>query len=507
MTVSRPAAVLYLRLSAVVDDSTSLVRQERDLRALAEREGWDVVAVLVDEGISGRKARAKAEEAVRMIRDDEADVLAVWKLDRFTRQGWDGLGDLSRALDARKVDAERGKGRPALFYALGDGLNSEQNSFRLIAGVLSEVARTEAETTAARARSAVEYRRTVVDRFTGGASVPFGYASVPAEDGVGRVLVPDVVEAPLVREVAGRILDGTEPLSAIVADLNRRGIPTSKSAARRAARKGEPTEGLDRGRWRASTVRALWTADTLLGRVVHRGDLVRDEAGLPRSVWPPLLDVETLERLRDRLGTAPKHAARRPAPRPRAVRRSRLLSGVAYCGRCDAKMYVTTSGGRPIYACGASWNGGECPGVKIGAEALDEFVVARFLAVAGSLTETVVEEVTTNGASAAALAEVESALREASSAMLDDDVDMVAISERIASLKAQRAALRAAPASTEIVTRETGRSLAAAFEEADSVDWRREILLQALDHVTIGPAYARGISPLDPSRVALRWRS
>src|SRR5690606_31187945 len=264
-------AVLYLRLSALSDDSTSIVRQEADLRALAEREGWEVVRILVDERISGRKARENAEEAGRMIRDGEADVLAVWKLDRFTRQGWDGLGDLSRALDARRVDAERGQGTPGLFWALQDGLTSEQNSFRLIAGVLSEVARTEAENTSTRARSAMHYRRTVTNRFAGGGSVPFGYSSVPAGGGFRRVLVVNPEEAAVVREVAERLLDGVEPLWRIARDLTDRGVPTSKSAARRAARKGEATDGLDRGRWTASTIRALWTADSLAGRVVHRG--------------------------------------------------------------------------------------------------------------------------------------------------------------------------------------------------------------------------------------------
>ncbi len=505
--VSLMRAVLYLRLSALVDDSTSIARQERDLRGLAEREGWEVVRVLVDEDLTGRVARANAEEAVRMLRDDEADVLAVWKLDRFTREGWDGIGLVTRALDARQVAADRGEGRPALFWALGDGLHSGQQSFRLVAGVLSEIARTEAENTSARVRSSIDYRRTVTGRFTGGASIPFGYRSVPAPDGVGRVLVVDPGEAAVVREVAERLLDEVEPLSRIAADLSRRGVPTSKSAFRRAARRGESTEGLDRGRWTVSTIRALWTADSLAGRVVHRGALVRDESGLPRAVWEPILDVGTLERLRDRLGTAPRHAARRPAPRPRATRRARLLSGLAYCGRCDGKMYVTSSGGRPIYSCPTSWNGGECPGVKIGAEGLDDYVTRRVLDVAGSLREKVIEEVRDGGASAAALAEVEAALREASAAMLDDGVDMAALSARIESLKAERAALRAAPATVRTVERETGRTLAEAFEADDDVDWKRSVVVRVLDHVTVGPARARGISPIDPARVSFAWRS
>lgn len=494
MAPMKPRAVLYLRLSAVVDDSTSIDRQERDLRAHAERQGWAVERVLVDEGISGRKARAKAAEAVRLIADDEADVLAVWKLDRFTRQGWDGLGALSRALDKRKAD-----GRPALFVALQDGLTSDQSAFRLIAGVLSEVARSEADNAAARVKSSIAYRKTTTSKYTGGAAVPFGYRSVPSPDGVGRVLVHDPEEAAIVREVADRLLAGVEPLSKIAADLQGRGVPTSKSPARRALRSGEPADALDRGLWRSSTLRSLFASDLLLGRVKHHGDLIRDADGLPASVWPPLLDLATLEALRARLG-------RDGAPQARKGRAARLLSGLAYCAVCESRLYVTSSSGRPVYACASSWNSGTCPSPKINAEGLEDHVAARVLAVAGDWpeVETIVEGASTGTESA--LREIEAALREASALMLDDEADVAALAGRIGTLKARRAELRALPATTTSRTVETGRTLAEAWAASSDVDEKRSVLLWALDHVTIAPTASRR-APIDPDRVAFRWTS
>jgi site-specific DNA recombinase len=489
-----PRAVLYLRLSVTVDDSTSIVRQEEDLRAHAARQGWDVVAVLVDEGISGRKARAKAAEAVRMIADGEADVLATWKLDRFTRQGWDGLGDLSRALAARPG---------ALFVALQDGLTSDQAAFRLIAGVLSEVARTEADNTATRARSSIAYRRTQAHKYAGGAAVPFGYRSVPAPDGVGRVLVVDDAEAAVVREVAGRILSGVESLASICADLQARGVYTSKSPARRAWKAGEPVEGLDAGTWRASTLRSLFTSDLLLGRVVHHGDLVRDADGLPASVWPPLVDLSTLEALRARLAGS---GAPGPARKGRAAR---LLSGLAFCGSCGSKLYATTSSGRPVYKCGSTWNApGSCPAaVAIYAPGLDEYVAGQVLAIAGAWPEMETTTSADTAATDAALREVEAALAEATAAMLDDGADLGAIAARIGTLKARRQELRDTPATSETVTRPTGRTLAQVWAADDSVEWRRSVLLWAMDHLTVAPATARGLSPIDPRRVSIRWNS
>jgi site-specific DNA recombinase len=487
-------AVLYLRLSAVVDDSTSLDRQERDLRAHAERHGWTVERLLVDEGISGRKARAKAAEAVRMLADDEADVLAVWKLDRFTRMGWDGLGELSRALDKRKH-----AGRPALFVALQDGLTSDQAAFRLIAGVLSEVARSEADNAATRIRSSIIHRKLNTNKYTGGAAIPFGYRSVPAPDGVGRVLEHDPEESALVREISARILEGVEPLSRIAADLNRRGIPTSKSPRRRALRAGEPADGLDPGFWRVSTLRSLFTSDLLLGRVKHHGDLIRDADGLPASVWPPLLDLATLEALRAKLG--PKGSQR-----PRKGRSARLLSGLAHCFVCGSRMYVTSSSGKPVYACASGWNGGDCPSPKIGAEALEDYVSERFLAFSGDWPE--VDTVTESDASAteAALREVEAALREATAAMLDESADIPALAARIGTLKARRSELRALPTETTSRTVLTGRTLREAWAEAVSDDVKRSLLLEVMDSVTVAPAKSRRGS-FDPSRAGINWLS
>ncbi|WP_345153340.1 recombinase family protein [Arthrobacter ginkgonis] len=517
MTDNRLRAVLYLRLSAVSDDSTSLDRQERDLREHAGRKGWHVTEVLVDEGISGRKARAKAAEAVRMIADDEADVLAVWKLDRFTRMGYDGLGALSQALATRAEGAKAGRCIPALFVALHDGLNSNQAAFRMIAGVLSEVARSEAENAAARIANSIEHRKTRTHKFAGGSAVPLGYRSVPAPDGTGRILVHDDEEVALIRDVAARILSNIESLTGIAADLNKRGVPTSRSLARRALRQGLPAEGLDTGKWTVSTFRNVWTSDVLLGRVVHRGKFVSDAAGIPLAVWPPILDRSTLDALRVRMNWKPRKDQRGPlglppAPKPKVQptrkRAARILSSVAFCGLCDSRLYVTTTSGTPIYKCGSSWNGEKCPSPSITADALDEYVAARVLAVAGEWPEMATETIASGGAPEATLAEIEALLREASVAMTEDDAQVPELLERIAGLKARRADLRARPVTVETVSKPTGRTLAEAWDADEGTAWRRSVLLWAIDHVRVGPRTpGMGTRAFDEDRVAIYWNS
>jgi site-specific DNA recombinase len=483
-------AVLYLRLSAIVEDSTSIARQEADLRALCEREGWTVERVLADDGKSGRKARANATEALRMLRDGEAEVLVTWKLDRFTRQGLSAIGDLVDTLDAVPG---------SLFVALQDGLRSDQAAWRLVAAVLSEVARTEADNTATRARSAIAYRKTVTHRFTGGGTIPFGYRSVPAPDGIGRVLVVDPAEAVVIRETVPRILDGTS-YGRIAADLTTRGIPTSKSAYRKARYRGVVDESLDRGVWTTGTVKSLWTSESLLGRVSNGpGDVVRDEDGLPVAVWEPILDLATMAQLRARI--APPDPAKRIA----TGRRARLLSGVVYCDRCDRKLYVTTSSGRPVYRCAGSWNGDRGHSVLVDAATLEAHVAERFLDAIGDDPEVDLVEDVSDPGTAEALAEVEAALREATAALMEDSADSLALVRRLDALKARRAQLRAMPATSASRIVYTGRTVAESWAATTDDDHRRRMLLQALDSVTVGKAPRRG--HFSPERISINWLS
>lgn len=455
-------AVAYVRLSSSDDDSASLSTQRRDLDSAAERNGWRFVEVFEDDGLSGTKARANADAALEMIRDGSADVLAVWKFDRWSRQGLSAVAGLLDVLDTREK-----AGNPATFYAHSDGLTSGQPAWRIIASVLAEVARMESENTRARVRAGIASRR-AEDKWIGGAAIPFGYASQPHPSGRGRVLAPRADEAAVVREVAARVLDG-ESTTAIARDLSSRGVATSKSDYRRG-------KGSDRGRWTASTIASVMTSDLLLGRVRQGGDVLRGEDGMPRSVWPPLLDVGTVEALRVRLRPG------RPAQRRRAAR---LLSSVARCAGCKRSLYVTTSGGKAIYKCAAAWNGGECPdNPSMNAERLEEYVAAEFLASWGRMRERV-PVVHAEDPAAVELAEVDTALRDVTGAMLRDDADVARLAGQVQALKARRAALRATPATTRVEYRLTGRTLAEAWEAA-GVEDRRELLTQPIAAVWLG---------------------
>src|SRR5262245_64946914 len=96
-------AVMYLRVSTI-DQTTA--NQERELRQVAERAGWEVVKVYKDHGVSGAKGRDKrpAFDALhKAAARREFDVVMAWSVDRLGRSLQDLIAFLSE-IHANGVD-------------------------------------------------------------------------------------------------------------------------------------------------------------------------------------------------------------------------------------------------------------------------------------------------------------------------------------------------------------------------------------------------------------------
>ena len=94
---------LYLRVST---SEQTIVNQRRELEAVAERHGWQVVAVFKDEGISGTKGRDKRPGFDRLcqgIARREFDRVAAWSVDRLSRSLQDLVTFLGE-LHAKGID-------------------------------------------------------------------------------------------------------------------------------------------------------------------------------------------------------------------------------------------------------------------------------------------------------------------------------------------------------------------------------------------------------------------
>lgn len=94
---------LYLRVST---DGQSVENQRLELEAAAERQGWQVVQVFKDHGISGAKGRDKRPGLDAMLKGvarREFDMVAAWAVDRLGRSLQDLLSTLGE-LHAKGVD-------------------------------------------------------------------------------------------------------------------------------------------------------------------------------------------------------------------------------------------------------------------------------------------------------------------------------------------------------------------------------------------------------------------
>ncbi|MGW6225939.1 recombinase family protein [Cellulosimicrobium cellulans] len=467
-------AVIYARLSVQGDEtSTSISRQEDDLRALAAREGWVVVRTLVDDGVSGREARANANEAVAMLADGRADVLAVWKFDRFTRQGLGALAGLMDALESRPG---------TLFVALQDGLRSDSPAWRMVAGMLAEVARMESDDISLRIKSdrAVRLRAGL----WGGGRIPYGYR--PIEVAGGKRLAQETQEVAVVQEIVFRLIAGESPWI-VAGDLTSRGVPSPNSAARKALIAGRSPSGLDAGAWGHTVLVRMITGDPVLGRQRERGETVCGADGEPVLVSDPVLTLEQSQQLREMFPWANKVGTRK------GLRKDRLLSGIVRCHVCGARFHLRTHKLREAVDYHHPMpvrEGGKCEGqTGVRAPDLEDAVIERFLGAVGSQPHAV-EQFIASTETDTALIDLEAALAAASAALLaaDGADGEAAALARISALKAERTRLRSAPtASARRQLVPTGKTIAEEFDCASTVEDRRRLLTTWLTAVEPRP--------------------
>lgn len=141
----------------------------------------------------------------------------------------------------------------------------------------------------------------------------------------------DETAAEIIRKVAERILaDETGKITPATeaARLTREEIPSPLDRIRQLY--GRPLKGSP---WTGKTVKHILTSEAALGYLMHNGRPVIGENGRPIRIAEPLWDRATHEKLIEK--TAPKRTGNR------APKGTHLLSGVAFCGNCGAKLQIT----------------------------------------------------------------------------------------------------------------------------------------------------------------------
>ncbi len=119
---------LYCRVSTTHQTSEN---QLRELRAVAERMGYEIVSEFIDNGISGaksRKDRPALDEMMKLATQRKFEVVMCWSIDRLGRS-LQHLVEILNELQAMKID---------LFF-MQQGMDTTTPSGRMIFSVFGAI--------------------------------------------------------------------------------------------------------------------------------------------------------------------------------------------------------------------------------------------------------------------------------------------------------------------------------------------------------------------------------
>lgn len=468
-------AGIYCRISRDDGRALGVNRQRADTEALAERLGWDLAAVYIDNDCSAFSGKERPEYR-RMLDDLKNGIITAviaWHPDRLHRspRELEDFIDLLEAVDAPVATCTAGD------YDLGTPEG------RLVARITGSVARKESEDKSRRLRRKHE-ELAVAGKVSGGGNRPFGFEA-------DRVTVrPE--EAELLRQAARRVLAG-DKLYRIVADWTEHGIQTSTGAP-----------------WSTTSLKSTLVRPRVAGLREHRGEVVG------KAVWPAILDEATWRQVRSVLTD--------PARRKNPVVRSYLLTGILRCQLCGAPMVAAPRSGTQrkggqrgdsIRAYGCVKTSGGCGGVFGLAEPIEAVVTEAVLSALDGPALRSWRAREANGGDQSAQA--------AADAVAADEARLGELADMWADGQITRAEWMRSRERIEKRLDETRRHVASlnrrrpanVLGEIDnlreawadlSLDRRQAIVSAVLDRVTLAPATGAR-NQFNPERVGLTWRA
>ena len=297
-------AAVYARVSSEdqAREGYSLDAQQRACAAYAAQRGWPVVGTYVDDGYTGRSLdRPAMTRLLGDAREQRFDVIVIWKIDRLSRR-------LRHLLDLYEMRLEPlGIGLASVTQAIDTTSPSGKAMFQVL-GVFGEL-------DWATMRERVALGRAEAARKGLSSGRTYGYRIT----GPGRREV-DGDEAAVYRRIVDLFWSGhgTEMIAAI---LTKEGLRTPQY--------GVITHGrrTSSGKWNGTTILRILKSPVYAGFTLHRGQRFPGQ-------HPPLIDPEEWERMQAEL-----HG--RATLQWRSNNGTFLLSGIAVCGICGARLYGT----------------------------------------------------------------------------------------------------------------------------------------------------------------------
>lgn len=427
-------------------------------------------------------------------------VLVGWAQDRCMRL----LGDPAEL--ANLIDRKRGR----LGFATYGWVPTEKGT-RDVMYILGAIAAGEAEKIGKRTRGGHE---TAAINGRAVSRAPYGYRRV-YDDATGKSRqIVDENTAPVVKDIARRILDG-ESLRSIANDLNKRGIPAPGHGLNRRDPATREVIGTIEAGWESRKVRQTIMRKSNIGIRTHTTGSAKDGTLTEREypgTWEPILDTDVFYRV----CTILENPDRRNATHSNLTH---LLSRLATCGVCKEKVWSnpahtrrnkTVDGvkvQRPtyrVYRCqhGHTMKHEGHTDELVKSVMLDLFRLPNILELLGAENNAAVHEAREKEAV------LENRRTELTAALSDPDAPMAALLPALKAVEAKLAAIRRAASETANAPAFLPLALAddkEAFWEMLPLDRKRSIIAASVT-ITMHPSPKRGRGAFDPDAIDVKLR-
>ncbi|MFJ6416453.1 recombinase family protein [Paeniglutamicibacter sp. NPDC091659] len=473
---------IYARIS---DDKRGeglgVERQEQACRELAERNGWEVVLVKVDNGISAYsgKPRPSYIAMVDAIKRGEVDVVIAWQLDRLYRRMRE-LEDYIELVEASGIQTQTVMaGAFDLNTAMGRAMARTAVSFATL-----EVDNSKDRVLSAKLQAAKS-------GLPSGGNRAYGYEQN------GMVIIEK--EAAVAREIIDRYIRG-DSWNSIALDLNERGLRTATGKF-----------------WAAINVRNVAIRPRNISIRVHNDDEYPAQ-------WPPLISRETW----DALHVAIKRGHSLHGKRTYA--RKHLLTGFVYCGLCGTRMHIVPARKRdgsytPAFCCRTKDHRGQklgCGKIKRRKDPIEALVIDCILY---RLESPEMSSLLANKGQVSTELRQAFLQHEVQDQRLTEILDLYSTGEMtFAEYKASKtiAQTRLEQLRREIETKTSkvtianipvGKTIRAAWNEAD-LKWRRQLADSLIQEVRVHPAQLsdhgaryKNYRQFNPDRIEIVWKA
>lgn len=476
-----------VRLSRRADDTTSPERQRQIGAQVAATRSGRIVGVAEDLDVSGTVSPfARPELGEWLARPRDYDTILVWRLDRIVRRAehlsalitWAKRYDLNIVSATESFDLKTPAGEMMAYI------------IALCAGFELSAIQERNASTRAFLRNAGRY---------GGGSYALGYRPAKLGDGEGTTLAIDPETHAILTEAVERVISG-DSIAEVCRDFQARAI-LSPSDWRRVHGGRKPKET----RWNHTQLSSLLRSEALLGYQMHGGKAMRGDDGMPRAAFPPLVDLDTWQRLQ----AAIDGNTTRPAGQRRQD--AHPLLGVVLCAECERPLHQGISKGARRYTCNTRTHTAghiDCPGVSVTADRIDEWVYEEFRRRYGRMPVTRVVEmagVDYRGE----IAEVERALGDLEEdryvrGAFPGEAGAKRFAEMQAKLTERLEALQAQPTrEAEILREETGEMYGELWDRRLDAQGKRQRMLDAGVRVLVSRATKRTGRIFDTSRLEM----